>query len=207
LVQYLEFSLFLQIMRIKIVILSLLFFSFISLFSQDEKGITVRATIVDGDTVAYMSLPVVRVYAPKYFKNQREERQWNRLVRNVKKAYPYAVIAGNKMNEYEAMLLNVKNERDKKRLMKLAEDDLKAQFEKDIRNLTFSQGKILIKLIDRQTGQTSYSIIKDFRGTISAIFWQSIARIFTANLKDEYDPLGEDKLIEEIVILIENGDL
>jgi len=175
--------------------------------AQTQEGMTVRATIIDGDTVAYMALPVVRVYAPRHFKSSREQRQWNRLVRNVKKAYPYALIAGNKMNEYEALLINVTSEREKKRLMKMAEDDLKAQFERDIRNLTFSQGKILIKLIDRQTGQTSYQIIRDFRGTISAIFWQSIARIFTANLKDEYDPEGDDKLIEEIVIMIENGDL
>ncbi|MDD3876566.1 MAG: DUF4294 domain-containing protein [Bacteroidales bacterium] len=178
-----------------------------NLYAQDIQGPVVRGTIVDGDTIAYLSLPVVRVYAPKIFRNNREERQWNRLVRNVKKAYPYALIAGNKMNEYEAQLIGIASERERKKLMKIAEDDLKAQFEKDIRNLTFSQGKILIKLIDRETGQTSYSIIKDFRGTISALFWQSIARIFTANLKDEYDPIGEDRMIEEIVVMIENGDL
>ncbi len=191
----------------RITISSFLFlFSFFAM-GQSQEGMTVRATIIDGDTVAYLSLPIVRVYASRHFKTNREQRKWNKLIRNVKIAYPYAQIAGRKMNEYEAMLLGISSEREKKKLMKIAEDDLKAQFEKDIRNLTFSQGKILIKLIDRQTGTTSYQIIKDFRGTISALFWQSIARIFTANLKDEYDPLGDDKLIEEIILMIENGDL
>ena len=183
------------------------FFAPINSTAQDVEGITVRATILDGDTIAYMSLPIIRVYAPKVFKNKAKQRQWSRLVRNVKKTYPYAVLAANKMKEYEAILINVENEKEKKRLMKLAEEDLKNQFEKDIRNMTFSQGKILIKLIDRETGETSYAIVKELRGTLSAFFWQSIARIFGANLKDEYDAQGDDKMIEEIVIMIQNGDL
>lgn len=175
--------------------------------SQDVQGITVRATIVDGDTIAYMSLPVIRVYAPKVFKSKREERRWSKLVNNVKRVYPYAVLAADKMKEYEAVLLTAKNEKEQKRLMKEAEENLKKQFEKDIRNMTFSQGKILIKLIDRQTGSTSYHIIKEFRGSLSAFFWQSVGKLFGANLKDEYDAQGDDKLIEEIVIMIERGDL
>jgi len=194
-------------MKKKIPILFALIFPFLMLSAQEVEGLVVRGAVVDGDTIPYLSLPVVRVYGPKVFKNSREQRQWNRLVRNVKVAYPYAVTAGIKMSEYEAQLIGITSERERKRMMKIAEDDLKAQFERDIRNMTFSQGKILIKLIDRQTGQTSYSIIREFRGAISAIFWQSIARIFTANLKDEYDPEGDDKLIEEIVIMIERGDL
>jgi len=192
---------------IPIIILIIYFFPAGTAYSQNMEGITVRASIVDGDTIAYMSLPVVRVYAPRIFKTKKEQRQWSKLVRNVKKAYPYAVLAAEKMKEYEAVLVDVKSESEKKRLMKEAEDDLKKQFEKDIRNMTFSQGKILIKLIDRETGNTSYSIVREFRGALSAIFWQSIARIFGANLKDEYDAAGEDKMIEEIVIMIERGDL
>jgi len=75
----------------------------------------------------------------------------------------------------------------------------KTEFEKDIRDLTYTQGKILVKLIDRETGKTSYQIIKDFRGSIQAVFWQTLARIFDGNLKLEYDPFGDDKDIEEIV--------
>lgn len=194
-------------MKLKLFILSALLFSSIYALAQTPRGQIVQGVVVDGDTIAYVPLRVVRVYAPRHFESRREERRWNRMVRNVKKVYPYAVIAGNKMYEYEQMLLQANTEREKRRLMKIAEDDLRAQFEKDIRGMTFSQGRILIKLIDRQTGHTSYQIIRDFRGTLSAVFWQSIARIFTANLRDEYDPEGEDRLIEEIVIMIESGDL
>lgn len=189
------------------VVLVVILFLCINLQAQTIEGITVRATVVDGDTIAYMSLPIVRVYAPKVFKSKKQEKQWNKLIRNVKKVYPYAVVAAEKMKEYEAVIISVKSEKEQKRLMKIAEEELKKEFEKDIRDMTFSQGKILIKLIDRETGATSYAIIREFRGTLSAFFWQSIAKLFGANLKDEYDPTGEDKMIEEIVIMIERGDL
>jgi len=185
----------------------LFLFAGLNVKAQDIPGTTVQATIIDGDTVAYMSLPVVRVYAPKIFKSKEQERQWSRLVRNVKVAYPYAVLAAQKMNDYNSILMNIKSEKEKDRMMKQAEEDLKKQFEKDVRNMTFSQGKILIKLIYRQTGNTSYEIVKQFRGSLSAFFWQSVARLFGANLKDQYDAEGDDKMIEEIVIMIEKGDL
>ena len=73
--------------------------------------------------------------------------------------------------------------------------------------MTISEGRILIKLIDRETGRTSYSIIRDFRGEFSAFFWQTIAKIFRNDLKSEYDPFGEDRLIEEVVRLIEEGQI
>jgi len=198
-------------MKTKHIILSLiLFFLFAANTKSDAQPIpggTYLATVVDGDTIAHMSLPVIRIYSPKVFSSKKQERQWSKLVFNVKKVYPYAVLASDKMLEYEAILINVKNEKEQKRLMKIAENDLKRQFEKDIRNMTFSQGKILIKLIDRETGNTSYEIVKELRGSLSAFFWQSVAKLFGANLKDEYDPKGEDKMIEEIVIMIKNGDI
>ena len=174
---------------------------------QVIEGDTFKYIVIDGDTIAFMVLPTVKISAPRLFKTKKEERQWNKLVRNVKKTYPYAVLAANKMKEYNAELIKINSESEKKRMMKLAEDDLKKQFEKDVRNMTFSQGEILIKLIDRETGDTSYEIVKEFRGTLSAFFWQSVARIFGANLKDEYDAVSEDKMIEEIVLLIKSGDL
>ena len=91
--------------------------------------------------------------------------------------------------------------------LKQAEQDIKAQFTDDIENMTFTQGKILLKLIYRQTGVSSYEIVKELRGSLRAIFWQTIARVFGANLKVEYDPTGDDKAIEEIVQQIEKGTL
>ncbi|MDD5570484.1 MAG: DUF4294 domain-containing protein [Bacteroidales bacterium] len=170
-------------------------------------GIKVKAIVIDGDTIPYVELAEIKVYGKKVFKTNKERKQWDKLVKNVKKVYPLAKIAGIKMREYEAILIHIKDERSKKILMQNAEKALKSQFEKDIRQLTFSQGRILIKLIDRETGKTSYQIIREFRGMIQAVFWQTLARIFENNLKDEYDPFGEDKAIEEIVLKIESGDI
>ena len=92
-------------------------------------------------------------------------------------------------------------------LMKKIEDELLSRYKNELKKMSISDGRVLIKLIDRETGRTSYSIIKEFRGSFAAAFWQGIARIFRNNLKDEYDPYGEDALIEQIVTLIEFGYL
>ena len=99
------------------------------------------------------------------------------------------------------------SEKEKKKFIKEQEKIMKEQFEKDLKNLTYTQGKILIKLIDRETGHTSYTLVKELRGSLQAFFWQGIAKIFSANLKSEYDPDGADKMIEKVVQSIEKGEL
>jgi hypothetical protein len=126
-------------------------------------------------------------------------------VRNVKRVYPYAKLAGVKFQEYSEMLDNIESDAQRRRMTKKIEEQIKDEFEGELRRLTFTQGHILIKLIDRETSHTSYDVLKDFRGTLTAVFWQSFGRIFGYNLKTKYDPQGEDKLIEEIVRLIEMG--
>lgn len=166
------------------------------------------ATVVNGDTFALNYLPYHTVVADKKFMSKEEEREWKRLKKNVKKVYPYAKLAGQKMQKYAEELAGVESERERKRYYKKIEEELKAEFDDDMRDLTMSQGRILIKLIDRETGATSYDIVKDFRGSFSAFFWQSLARIFTQDLKSEYDPTqGEDAKIEQIIYLIESGNL
>ena len=91
--------------------------------------------------------------------------------------------------------------------MKQAEDDIAAQFGPELKELTFTQGKILIKLIDRETSSTSYTLVKELRGSVRAFFYQGFARLWGYNLKTKYDPKGEDELIELIVLMIENGQL
>lgn len=169
--------------------------------------ILTRAIIVDGDTVPIYVMNEVKIFGPVIFKNKTDAIQFSRLVKNVKKVYPYAKITGVKMKEFEQVILNAKNEKDRKEKMKVAEDELRAQFEDDIRDLTFKQGVLLIKLIDRETGTTSYDIIKEFRGKFMAGMYQTIGRLFGYNLKTTYDPLGEDKEVEKIVQMIENGAL
>jgi len=171
-----------------------------------QTAITVRATIYNGDTIPFVTLAPIVCYVPRVFKNNREAAKWDRLKYNVKKVYPYAILAAAKLKEYDNLLAKIPNENERKRYTKLAEKQLKDQFGEELKNLTMTQGRILIKLIDRETGKTTYNIVKDMRGSFSAFMWQGVAVLFSSNLKDEYDGQGEDKAIEEAITLIENGD-
>ena len=172
---------------------------------HSDEGYHCSAIVVDGDTVPVIYYDEVYIWGNKSFRNSAESRQWERLVRNVKKAYPYAKLAGIKFNEYNQKMAGVTSEKVKKDMMKQAENELEAQFGDELKNLTVSQGKILLKQIDRQTSNCSYDIVKDFRGKFRAFFYQSFARLFGYNLKVKYDPLGADADIERIVLMIENG--
>jgi hypothetical protein len=172
---------------------------------HDSTGYHCSATVVNGDTIPVIYFDDVYIWGNKSFRNSAESRQWERLVRNVKKAYPYAKLAGIKFNEYNQKMATITNEKVRKNMMKQAEDELEAQFGDELKGLTISQGKILLKLIDRQTSNCSYDIVKEFRGHFRAFFYQSFARLFGYNLKVKYDPLGEDADIERIVLMIENG--
>ena len=167
----------------------------------------VRAVVIDGDTLWVADLDEVYIFPTKKFKNRRERRRYTRLIYNVKKAYPWAKLAGEKLSEVEVHLISLKTEKEQKDYMKLVEKELLKDYKEDLKKLTITQGRILIKLVDRQTGDTSYELVKELRGNISAVFWQTLARLFGSNLKSVYDADGEDRLIEEIVVLIENGQL
>ena len=132
-------------------------------------------------------------------------RQYDRLIYNLKKTYPYAVFARQRLAEINARLEGITDEKERRKFLRESENDILAEFEDDARNMTITQGRLLIKLIDRETQNTSYQLIKEYRGFLSAAFWQGIARIFGTNLKTEYDPYGEDALIELIVLDIEAG--
>jgi len=191
--------------KIAIILILSLLFSVIGYGQEKKDKYLVPYIIVNGDTMPEISLPSVWIISPRIFKNKREEKRWNKLVRNVKKVYPYALLAQIKMKDYENKLSAITSDYEQRKYMKKAEKEIKAQFEDQIKDMTFSQGKILIKLIDRQTGETAYAIVKEFRGTVTAIFWQSLGRIFGLNINSEYDAEGTDKEIEQIVLLIEMG--
>ena len=169
------------------------------------KAIKVRAVIYEGDTIAYVTLEPIVCYTDRVFKNQRQKAAWDRLKYNVKKVYPYAIIAAAKLKEYDRILATLP-ESEQKRFTKLAEKQLKDEFGKELENLSVTQGKILIKLIDRETGKTTYKLVKEMRGSFSAFMWQSVALLFDNNLKNEYDAEGDDKNIEQAIKLIEAGD-
>ncbi len=164
--------------------------------------------IIQGqDTIINRQIKEVWVYPQRQFKSTRYERQYWRLVQRVKKVLPYAKTANQLLRKYEPEYLKLSKERDKRNLIKKVEDELMAQYKEEFKKMSITDGKVLIKLIDRETGRTSYTLIREFRGAFIATFWQGIARLFGNNLKDEFDPYGEDLLIEEIVTLIEIGYL
>ncbi len=168
-------------------------------------GITVRASIVDGDTIPVIDLKPVTFFAPRYFSSRSEALRYQRLVFNVKRVYPYAQLAGIKLREYNEELSQIVSESKRRRVIRDIEKEIREEFEADLMRLNRTQGAILIKLIDRETSHTSYELLRDFRGAFSAVFWQSLGRLFGYNLKTPYDPNGEDYLIEEIVLMIEAG--
>ena len=172
-----------------------------------KHGTVVTAIVIDGDTIPVVNLRMFRVIGKRKFKSEAKRRRFNRLKRDVKIVYPYAKLAGQKLRKYNEELVGIKSEAKRKRFMRKVESELKAEFGKELRNLTIRQGAILIRLVDRETGDTSYELVQELRGTFSAFFWQGLARLFGQNLKSQYDPDGDQKMIEEIVLLIEAGDL
>jgi len=169
-------------------------------YGQGTKQLIARATVENGDTIIVMNLPTVFIYADYAW-----GRKHQKLIRNIRKVYPYAHLAGQKLNEYSVILAAATDEKQVKEITQQAEEDLKKQYKQELEKLTISQGKILIKLVDRETGHCTYELVQELRGEFRAFFWQSFARIFGYNLKTDYDPLGEDRDIEEIVCLIEKG--
>lgn len=169
------------------------------------KPVLVHTTVYEGDTIPYVTLPTVRCYTNRVFKNRRQQVAWDRIKYNVKKVYPYAILAAAKLKEYDRILAQMpENERSK--YTKMAEKQLKDEFSEELKNLTISQGRMLIKLIDRETGKTTYNVVRDMRGSFSAFMWQGVALMFNSSLKTEYDPDGDDKAVEEAIRLVENGD-
>lgn len=169
--------------------------------------IITRVVVFQGDTMPYFTLPPFQVVAERNFKNEKEKKKYTKLVRDIKRVYPYSKEAGIRINAYNEIIAKIPEKKAQKILLEKAEDDLKAQFGPEIKKLTFSQGRLLIKLIDRETGNTSFEIIKQLRGSLQAFLWQTLARMFGNDLKSEYDPMGDDKMIEDIVVQIENGVL
>ncbi len=201
---------FICLVKLKAVIPFILIFFAINLLSlfasaQEEEEIVMLAEVINGDTFPVKYMPYVEIIAERTFKTKTQRKRFKRLQYNVKKMYPYAKLAGDLLEEYEAELTAVCSERARKKFYKKIEEELKKEFDGDIRKMSTSQGRILIKLIDRETGDTSYEILQEFRGNVSAFFWQSLSRMFGQDLKSDYDPHGYDKDIESIVQLIEAG--
>ena len=178
-----------------------------STVAQRVQPITVRAIIVEGDTIPVIGLKEVEIFSLTIPKSRKAQRKLTRLIKNVKKVYPWARLAGIQLRKYDKMLVEANTEKERRKIMKQAEKEINEKYGGDLKKLTFSQGKILIKLIDRETGNSSYSLVQELRGNFTAFFYQAFARIWGYNLKLKYDPEGEDKQIETIVKMIERGQI
>jgi len=200
----------------KLFILTGLFFT-VQILSAQEKGkkildtLTLKdfeivtSTLIDGDTIPHRTIEEVIVYPRPKFNNRRQMRRYSRLIINIKKVYPYAKLAKEKLLEMDRHIATLSTEQEKKEYINTMEDELFSEFEDDLKKLTISQGRLLIKLIERETGDTTYKWLKELKGSVSAFFWQAIARIFGSNLKWEFDAPGEDRLIDDIIRMIDAG--
>ncbi len=173
--------------------------------TSPQKGYRVYAEVFNGDTIASIVADDVWIYADYTYKNRRQYEAWTRTKYNVKKVYPYAILAAARLKEYNRVLETIPTENERAVYLKAIERALRKEFEAPLKDLTESQGQILLKLIDRETGHTSYELVKTLRGNFQAFMWQSLARLFGSNMKRKYDAEGDDKMIERAIVLIENG--
>ena len=167
----------------------------------------VKPLIMDGDTVWCYLLPDLWVYPPLKFRSERERRAYNRLVYNVKKVRPIAQQASALIEETYETLEMLPTKQEKQAHICRVERDIKEMYTPQMKKLTYSQGKLLIKLVDRECNQSSYEIVQAFLGPAKAAFYQVFAWTFRASLKKEYHPDEEDRLIERVVRQVETGQL
>ena len=163
--------------------------------------------VYNGDTIPYVKLPTVYIFKPLKFKNKREITKYYKLIRDVKKVLPISKEINRAIIETYEYLQTIPTEKERQKHLKAVEKGLKEQYTPRMKKLSFAQGKLLIKLVDRQTNSTSYELVKAFMGPFKAGFYQTFAALFGASLKKQYDPSGEDALTERVILMVENGQL
>lgn len=160
-----------------------------------------------GDSIPNMTLHEFYKTAPKTFKNERQRKKYNKLVRDVRYVFPYAKLTRQILIETHDYLETIEDEKEKKRHIKAVEKGIRKQYEPTVRKITKTQGKLLVKLIDRECGQTSFEMIKAFLGPVKANMYNVLSTLFGNNLRKHYDPEGEDREIEQIVRKVESGQI
>lgn len=161
--------------------------------------IRVAGTNDNGEMIPWISLNEVVIYGVRIFKSPAEQVAYNRLRYNVMKVMPYALFAKRRYEQLERDLAVTADKKDQKKLVKQCDKEIKEMFNREIKELTITQGQILTKLIDREVGRTTYDIIRETKGGVTAFLYQSVARVVGHNLKSTYSP-EEDRDIESIII-------
>lgn len=160
-----------------------------------------------GDSIQYVELNKIYVYPPLTFEDERQRMEYNRLVYNVKKVLPIAKEVNKIIIETYEYLQTLPDKKSRDEHMKRVEADIKREYTPRMKKLTYAQGKLLIKLVYRETSSSSYQLIQAFLGPIRAGFYQAFAWFFGASLKKEYQPNGVDRLTERVVLQVEAGQL
>jgi hypothetical protein len=196
---------------------ALLFLSWMGLHSamaQEDSGaavlsptVKVGKVLVDGDTIQYMEMSNVYVYPEPTFKSKKQQQAYMRLVTNVKKVLPIAKEARQMLIETAEYIETLPTQKERDEHLKRVEAAIVAEYKPRMKKLTFSQGKLLIKLIDRECHSTAYEAIQAFIGPVRSGMWQAFAWMFGASLKKGYDPEGVDRLTERVVLMVEAGQL
>ena len=155
-------------------------------------------TVLDGELVPMIVTDEVKIVDSRIFKSKAERDAYNRLRYNIYKVLPYAKFAAERYQQLQRDLATTADKKKQKEMVSVCETQIKDLFKREIENLTISQGEVLIKLIDRQTGTTSYEMVKELKGGLKAFMFQSVARFFGHNLKEKYDPY-EERDIEAIL--------
>ena len=158
-----------------------------------------------GQTITHIIFPTLPKYAPMEFKNEKEREKYNRLVYNIKKVLPWAKLAKLTIIETYDFLETLPDKKARNEHMKRVEAGLKRQYGPALKKLSRSQGRLLLKLIDRECNQTGYAIAKAFMGSFKANLYQGVAVLFGNSLSKKYDPEGDDRYTERVVRMVEAG--
>ena len=169
--------------------------------------IKVSKVMHGGDSIQYIEMNNVYVYPQPVFKNEKQRQAYNRLVYNVKKVLPIAKEVNKIIIETGDYLQTLPDKKARDAHMKLVEEDIKKTYTPRMKKLTYSQGKLLIKLVNRECNSSAYGAIKAFLGPVRAGMWQAFAWVYGASLMKKYDPEGEDRMTERIILMVEAGQL
>ena len=168
---------------------------------------SVTLQVSEGDTFYLAHLHNIWVYPQMVFKNKKQERFYRKTIRDVKKTLPFAKMLAVEMKYADEQLVKIPNEKLRKKWWKQHEKYLFKKYEQHFRQMTASQGQMLMKLMDRESDRTSYEIIRHYRGKASANFWQFVAKLFKNDLKEGYDAADKDRIVERVINLVEAGQL
>ena len=185
-------------------------------FSQERLYVPIGQPVPEGyirvyfdgkDFIPMIHLPEILVFPPMTFKNAKEQQQYTKLVSDVKRTLPYAKLIYDTLIETYEYIETMPDKKTKEAHLKRMEKELFNQYKPELKKLTLTQGKLLIKLVDRECNQSSYHLVSAYLGNIRASFWNLFAGMFGASLKSRYDPKGQDAQTERVVLLVERGQI